>query len=299
MNNKIGIRKIDYMPYAFIAPAVILIVSFLFYPVLNVFYYSVQAYNANKPWVNGFVGIDNFVNIFTKDKIFFPSLLISFKWVLTEVILQFILGLMLALLLNKSFKFRGLARATIFAPWAISGVLTSMMFSLMYNQQIGVINDILIKLRIIHTPIAWLANIHVVFGSVVIAELWRGIPFFAIMILAGLQTIPEELYESCDIDGGKRLSKFFYITLPFLKESIILSTLLRAVWEFNNVDLIYTLTGGGPTYSTSTLVMYIVNTATRDNDFGYGSSLAVIAFFILLIFAVSYLKLSKFGEEEM
>jgi len=299
MNSKTKNLSSKYLPYAFISPAIILIAAFLVYPVYNVFYYSMQNYNAAKPWINGFIGFDNFIEIFTQDKIFFPSLLVSLKWVFCEISLQFTLGLILALILNKTFRLRGLARAAVFAPWAISGVLTSMIWSLMYNGQMGVINDLLLKTGIIHSPIAWLANMNVVFGSVVVAELWRGIPFFAIMILAGLQGIPNEIYEACEMDGGNKLHKFYYIIIPFLKDTIVLSTLLRTVWEFNNVDLIYTLTGGGPAHATTTLVMYIANTATRDSNFGYGSALAVIAFFILLIFAIIYLKLSNFGKEEM
>lgn len=299
MKKKIGLQNTKYLPYAFLAPAVILILAFLIYPVCNVFYYSLRNYNTNKPWTNGYIGLENFVRIFTEDKVFYSSLLVSIKWVIIEVALQFVLGLMLALVLNSKFKLRGAARASVFAPWAVSGVLTSMMWSLMYNQQMGVINDILMKLKIIKMPVAWLANGHTVLGSVILAELWRGIPFFAIMILAGLQGIPVEIYEACDVDGGNKLHKFRYVILPFLKDSIILSTLLRSVWEFNNVDLIYNLTGGGPAYATTTLVMYLANTATRDSDFGYGSALAVIAFFILLTFAIIYLKLSNFGKEDI
>jgi len=291
--------KTNMVPYLCIAPAVILIVSVLIYPIANVFYYSLQTYNANLPWNDGYAGLDNYTQIFTNDPIFSSSLLISVRWVLTEVSLQFVCGLALALLLNQAFKGRGLVRAAVFMPWAISGVLTSMMWSLMLNQNVGVVNDLLLKLGLINEPVAWLGNSNFVFGSVVLAELWRGIPFFAILLLAGLQTIPNELYEACKMDGGGVVRQFRSVTLPFLKDTIILSSLLRVVWEFNNVDLIYTMTGGGPANRTTTLVMYITNTAIRDGDFGYGCALSVIAFVILLGFALIYLKLSRFGKEDL
>ncbi len=287
-----------FLPYLFIAPSVLLITIFLFYPVANVFYYSLQSYNANKPWANGFIGLDNFVKIFTKDMLFRSSLIISLKWVVSEVLLQLIFGMIIALMLNKAFRFRGLVRTIMFYPWAISGVLTAMMWSLMYNQHIGVINSLLMNLGIIKSNVAWLANIKTVFPSVILAELWRGIPFFAIMILAKLQSIPDEICEACDVDGARAFQKFWYITLPYLKDSIVLATLLRTVWEFNSVDLIMNLTGGGPANATTTLSMYIVDTANRDMDFGYGSSLAVISFCILLCFAIVYLKLSNFEQED-
>lgn len=286
------------LPYFFIFPAVLLIGVFLVYPIGNLFYYSFRNYNMSMPFLDGFAGIDNFINIFTKDRIFYNSLLISAKWVVTEVFFQLVFGLIVALLLNRSFRLRGLFRVLAFSPWAISGVLTSMMWALMYNQNIGVINDLFMKLHWITKPVAWLADLKFVFSSVIVAELWRGIPFFAILLLAALQTVPDELYEACRVDGGGWWRMFRHITLPYLKNTIVLSTLLRAVWEFNQVDMIYTLTGGGPARLTSTLSMYVVNQAIGANNFGYGSALAVIAFVILLGFAGIYLWISRFGKEE-
>src|SRR5919205_1092217 len=116
---------------------------------------------------------------------------------------------------------------------------------------------------------AWLADSTTAFISVVIAELWRGIPFFAITLLASLQSIPEELYEAAKVDGASRVKSFLYVTLPSLKNTIILTTLLRVVWEFNNVDLLFNLTGGGPANSTTTLSMYIAKLAVKGSNFGY------------------------------
>ena len=287
------------IPYFFISPTLILSGIFLLYPIGNLFYYSFRNYNMMMPFLDGFIGFDNFIKIFTKDRIFYSTLLISAKWVFSEVSLQLVFGLIIALMLNRSFKLRGLFRVITFSPWAISGVLTSMMWSLMLNQNIGVINDLFVKWHWIPEPVAWLADLRFVFKSVVVAELWRGIPFFAILLLAALQTIPEELYEACRVDGGGCWKRFYYITLPYLKNTIVLSTLLRAVWEFKQVDLIYTLTGGGPARLTTTFAMYIFDQAINANNFGYGSALAVVAFAILLLFAGFYLWLSKFGKEEL
>jgi multiple sugar transport system permease protein len=118
-------------------------------------------------------------------------------------------------------------------------------------------------------------------------------------LLAALQTIPLELYEACAVDGGNAWKSFISITLPYLKDTIVFTTLLRGVWEFNNVDLILTLTGGGPANITTTLSMYIANQAITANNFGYGSALSVVAFAIMFVFAMIYLKLSCFGKEEI
>lgn len=286
-----------WIPYLFILPSTLIIVAFLFYPIGTVFYYSFQNYDISAPFYNSFAGFDNFIKIFTEDEQFFPSLWTSVKWVVSQVGLQLIFGLIFALLLNQTFKLRGLVRAIAFIPWAISGVLASVMWALMYNEHMGVFNDLLMKLGIIDEPKAFLASTSSAFISVVIAELWRGIPFFAITLLASLQSIPGELYEAAAVDGANKLRQFFHITLPHLKNTIVLTTLLRTVWEFNNVDLIFNLTGGGPAQSTTTLTMYIANLAVYGSDFGYGSALTVISFGLLFIFAVLYLKLSRFERE--
>ena len=202
-----------------------------------------------------------------------------------------------ALILNQEFKGRGLVRTLTFIPWALSGVLTAVIWSLIYNQHMGVLNDILIRLGFIEKGIAWTGNRSVVFGAVVLAELWRGIPFFAITLLAAMQNISGDLYEAAKVDGCSAADRFRYITLPLLKETIVLTTLLRAVWEFNSVDLIYSLTGGGPAGMTTTLSMYIADQAIRTSNYGYGSAISVISFVILTLFAVIYMKCTNFGKE--
>lgn len=300
MNKTVEKKKFTkkkLIPYLFILPSFLFILSFLFYPIAMVFYYSFQHYDISAPYYNEFAGLENFIHIFTQDKLFIPSLINSVKWVVTEVGLQLTFGMILALLLNQTFKFRGAIRAIAFIPWAISGVLASVMWSLMFNEHMGVLNDLLLKFGLVSEPQAFLASTSTAFGAVVIAELWRGIPFFAITLLAGLQSIPNELYEAARVDGSSRWQSFIYVTLPQLKTTIILTTLLRVVWEFNNVDLLFNLTGGGPAHSTTTLTMYIAELAVHGSNFGYGSALTVISFGILLLFAVLYLKLSRFEKE--
>lgn len=294
--KKRNIKK-NWVPYALLAPAFIMIFAFLFYPMLTVFYYSFHHYDISAPFYDGFAGLQNYIDIFTKDSLFLPSLWNSVKWVISQVSLQLVFGLGVALLLNQKFKGRGAIRAVVFVPWAISGVLTSVIWMLMYNEHMGVFNDILMRLGIIDKPAAFLASTGSAFFAVVIAELWRGIPFFAVTLLASLQTIPEDMYEAARVDGASRFQQLFYITLPQLKRTIVLTTLLRSVWEFNNVDLLYNLTGGGPANSTMTYAMYIANTAVNGTNFGYGSALTVVAFVILSIVAAVYLKISKFEEE--
>ena len=295
--TKLLTQKKEMMPYLFLMPAAFFILAFLAYPLLTVFFYSLQSYDVTKIADKGFIGLENFKKLFG-DKVFYRSLGISLKWVLVEVAAQLVLGLTMALLLDKKFKGRGLYRCIVFFPWAVSGVLTSMLWSLIYNENIGLLNTILRDLGIISKNVAWLGNTNTVFKATAIAEIWRGIPFFSITILAALQNIPSDLHEACIVDGANTMQEIFLIKLPILKDTIILTTLLRAVWEFNNVDLIFTLTGGGPSYRTTTLTMYMTNMSVKNGNYGYGSTLAVIAFFILLLFAAIYLKASRYGKED-
>ncbi len=285
------------IPYILVGPTVLLFTWLLLYPIGHVFALSFQKHLLFCPAEDGFVGLANYLNL-CKDLVFWESLGNSFRWVVSEVGLQLVFGTALALLLKQKFHGCSFFRALLFLPWALSGVLVSMLWSMMYFETVGVFNDLLLRLGVIHNAIAWTGNMHTAFPAIVVAELWRGIPFFAIMVLASLQAIPSELYEACWMDGGGPWVGFIHVTVPFIKETVVLTTLLRCVWEFNSVDLILNLTGGGPIHVTTTLSVYLANTARVDGDFGYGSAMAVISFLILLLFAFVYLKANHFGQGE-
>lgn len=294
--NRCGGNRSDWVfPYLLVAPSLLLMAMFIFYPVVNVFGLSLQNYSYARLYEAGFVGLANFKTLFWGDPLFYQSLGFTVKWVGAEIVLQLTLGLAVALLLNQVFKGRGLVRMLMFAPWAVSGVLTTMLWLLIFNQHVGLLNQVLKDTGIIKEAVAWLGNPNTVFGAVVVTELWRGLPFFAITLLAALQTIPQEIYESCDVDGCGSFRKFFFITLPYLKSAIVFTTLMRSIWEFNAIDIIFTLTGGGPMRLTTTLPVYLMQTAIIGGDLGYGAAIAVASFMILTCFAVIYLSLNKFG----
>jgi multiple sugar transport system permease protein len=283
-------------PYLLLAPTMALMLIFLLYPLLSIGYFSLQKYSVIQPWDNGFVGLDNFVTMLGDD-LFWTSLGFTAKWVIVEVVLQLLGGLVMALIVNEVFKGRGAARAILFSPWAVSGVLTTTIWLLLYNPAVG-INKYLADVGLGHYGTSPLADGNTAFWAAILAELWRGVPFFAILILADLQSISPDLYEASHVDGAGRLRRFWSITLPHLRNAIILATLLRGVWEFNNVDLLYTLTGGGPANATTTLPLYVAKVAIDSKEFGYGSALTVAAFVILSVFTVVYLKSAKFGKED-
>ncbi|MEU3644641.1 sugar ABC transporter permease [Lentzea sp. NPDC034063] len=284
-----------WAPYALIAPTLALMAVFLVYPIASVGWFSLRQHTVTQPWKNGFIGFENFRRMLFEDQLFWQSLTFSAKWVAVEVGLQLVLGLVLALIVNETFVGRALARSLVFSPWAVSGVLTTGIWILLYNPSTGIFQQ-LAQWGIGDPGTSVLGDPATVFPATVVTELWRGVPFFAILLLADLQTIPNDLYEAASVDGAGRWRRFVSVTLPHLRDAIVLSTLLRAVWEFNNVDLIYTLTGGGPANQTTTLPLYVARKAVDSHDFGYGSALTMAGFVILLFFSILYLRLSKFGS---
>jgi len=236
----------------------------------------------------GFVGIDTYIAVF-KDQLFWQSLWKTVQWVVLGVGFQFIFGFGLALLLNKKFVGRGIARSVSLIPWVTPGVLIGLMWRWIYDGNYGVLNDILLKIGIIHEKIPFLAQQATAFPAVIVTIIWQGIPFFALMLLAGLQGIPGELYDAANVDGANGFQKLFKITIPLLKNTIFVTTLLRIIWVANSVDVIFNMTGGGPAYSTQTLSVYVFNKGNSLN-LGYAATMSIMLTFVLLLVAILYLK---------
>jgi multiple sugar transport system permease protein len=288
-------KKIDLSPYLLISPALIIFLMVVFIPAVNAILMSFQSYDLRRPSKIGFVGLDNYIAIFN-DPLFWQSLWKTFLWVTFGVGFQFILGFGLALLLNKKFFGRGVVRSVSLIPWVTPGVLIGLMWRWIYDGNYGVLNDIFLKFGIIQEKIPFLAQQATAFPSVIVTIIWQGIPFFALMLLAGLQGIPNELYDAADVDGANGFQKLFRITIPMLKNTIYVSTLLRVIWVANSVDVIFNMTGGGPAYSTQTLSVYVFNKGNALN-LGYASTMSIMLTLILLTVAILYLK-NIFSSEE-
>ena len=270
----------------------------MFYPIFNTFYYSFQNYVLTNRAKWGFTGLSNYVKLFN-DSVYWKSLRNSAVWTIANVLSQTFFGLLLALLLNRNFKGRGICRALAFSPWAVGGMLVSLIWGFMMSESVGVINDLLLKLGLIQGRISWFSTANMAMASVTIANTWRGIPFFAISILSSLQTINSEIYESAQVDGAGVFQKFFRITLPLIKDTLILTTLLRTIWTFNVVDIIFGMTRGGPNFATMTIPVYIMSIFNDSLDMGYSSTVAVVMTGIMLLFSSIYLKMSAYGKESI
>ncbi|MDX9784884.1 MAG: sugar ABC transporter permease [Spirochaetia bacterium] len=288
-------RNSSIWPYLLVAPALIVVLTVVFIPVINAILMSFQNYDLRRPSRIGFNDFKNYVDVL-KDPLFWGALWKTIVWVVAGVGLQFVFGFILALLLNKKFPGRGIVRSISLIPWVTPGVLIGLMWRWIFDGNYGVLNDLLLKLGLIQEALPFLAQPSTAFPAVILTIVWQGIPFFALMLLAGLQGIPDELYNAADVDGANSVQKFFLITVPSLKSVIYVTTLLRIIWVANSVDVIFNLTEGGPAYATQTLSVYIFNKGNSLN-LGYAATLSIMLTLVLATVAVRYLK-TMFQNQE-
>ena len=279
-------------PWAFLAPALVATAILVLLPVLNTLWLSLHQVILFRPRSRPFVGLENYAKALT-DPVFWEALNHSLVWVVCAVTLQFSFGFMAALLLNRTFAWRAVARALIVVPWALPSVIIGLIWTWMLDFNLGVLNHIGVRLGLLSASVPWLAQTGTAMASVILAVMWQGIPFFAVTLLAGLQAIPVELYEVASIDGAGVWGKFRHITLPGLATVIATALLLRMIWVANSLDLILVMTGGGPGTATQTLPLYAFLTAWSGGNYGQGSALAVMLTILLLGVVITYVWRSR------
>jgi len=272
-------------------PAFLLLAAFTFYPFFRGVVMAFQNYVLFDLRNVHFIGFANFEEAF-RDRRFWAALENSVYWVFFSLISQFLIGLALALMLKKQFRGRGVYQGFVFYSWALSGFLIGLIWKWLFNSQYGVINDLLLRLGVISERIGFLSDPKLAMGSVIAANVWYGIAFFAIMLLAALQSVPEELYEAANMDGSGAIRQFFNVTLPYIMPTVISTTLLRVIWIFNDPTLIYGMTGGGPAGSTHVLSSLMME-KILNGDYGMASAIGVIMLAILLLYTIFYLFVTK------
>ena len=271
-----------------VAPSVVVTLAIVFLPMLQAIWMSLHEYVLFRPKAIQWIGIQHFLKILD-DEVFWISLQHTVVWISLTVPAQLLLGLLTALLLNQQFFWRPLARALVIIPWALPSVVISLMWVWIYDANFGILNEFLLRLKLISYSIPWLADPDTALYAIILTLTWQGFPFFAVMILAGLQAIPKTYYEAAAIDGASVIQQFFYITIPGIAGVIFTSVLLRIIWVANSLDVIFVMTGGGPGYATHTLPLYAFVEARTSLDYGYGSALAVTFSLLLTILVVLYL----------
>ncbi|GCE14607.1 carbohydrate ABC transporter permease [Tengunoibacter tsumagoiensis] len=291
-------------PYLCLAPTVILMAVLIVYPLLNAMEYSFT--NANDgnierhigvitiPATYKFVGLQNFINILAGKaySISFGTLLLqTVLWVVVSVVFHFIIGLGLALLLNRHIRFRGVYRAAMMIPWAMPQYVTAFGWSFILNQNYGIINQVLLAIG--RSPIPWTLDVGWARFALLGVNIWLGFPFYVVTLLGGLQNIPVELSEAAVIDGAGFWQRLRYIIAPLLRPVASLTVLLDIIWTFNFFSIIYFITRGAPNGGTDTITSFAYENPIQSHFFGLGSAYAMLILIILLIITVLYVRLLR------
>ncbi len=283
-------------PLWFLLPALVMVAIFIYYPVFataNMSFKNYKLFDQSNIFYNGF---ENFRGIF-KDLAFRRIIQNTVLWVSVSLFFQFFIGFGLALYLKSKFKFSGLYQGIIFIPWALSGFLMGLVWKWIFDDNLGVLNDMMLKLGLIETPIPWLSNANWAMAAVIIANIWYGVTFFVIMILAALQGVPNEILEAAELDGCGKAKSLFLGVIPFIRSTLILIILLRIIWITNFPDIIFGMTSGGPNQQTHILSSWLVQKITYDQDWGSGSALGLLMLGVLFIFTVFYLLATRLEAE--
>lgn len=283
------------LAYLLVAPAIVAIALVACYPLLSDLWLSLHSKNLKFP-ARGepFVGLENYLAL-VQDGRFWNALRNTSVIAAVSVIAELVLGMLAALAIHRAFRGRGIVRAALLVPWAMTTVVTARMWDWIFNANYGIFNAALLNLRAIDGYRAWTASADSALWAVIGADVWKTMPFMALLLLAGLQMIPSDLYEGAKIDGAGAWVVFRRITLPLLRPSILVALLFRTLDAVRIFDLPFVLTGGGPGYATETLSIYAYRTLFTNLDFGYGATLSFGMFLVVMIVALFYVRVLGSG----
>lgn len=263
-------------------PAVIVLLLVFAYPIERSIWLGFFAQNLGTELQPIFVGLDNYVRILG-DAHFWQVFGITLRFTVISVLVELILGMAIALVLDRAFRGRDVVRTIALLPWALPTALIALGWTWIFNDQFGIANDILLRLGLIKDGINWLGEPLTATLALIVADVWKTTPFISILLLAGLQSIPADLYEAYAIEGASPWQRFWQITLPLLMPQIVVATLFRFAQAFGIFDLVQVMTGGGPGGATEVVSLYIYANSLRYLDFGYASALIIVTFLVLVL----------------
>jgi len=271
------------LAYLLLAPTIAVLLSLTIYPLIYSIKISLQGESGN--WT-----LANFTRL-AGDQFFLSSLGHTFVYAAVALTLEFLIGLALALLLDTQIRGRGLFRALLLLPMMLPPVVVGVVWRLMLNSNFGAVNGTLKRIGVNTEALAWTASPKLAMASVIAADVWQWTPFMFLILLAGLQAIPQEPYEAALIDGSSRWQTFLHVTLPLLKPAILIALLLRTMDLLRVFDQIFILTEGGPGFATETASLYIYRTAFRFSNFGYAAAMSFVLLAITNVISVGYIRL--------
>jgi len=272
-------------------PALLVVALVAIYPLGTTIYYSFT----NQEFLQGieptkWVGLENYRTLW-HDTIFRNAVWETIKFTLITVGFEFVLGMIIALVVNSSFKGRGAMRAVMLVPWAIPTVVAAQMWKWMFDDVYGVINDAGVRLHLLSHSRAWISEPSTALASVCAVDIWKTTPFVALLLLAGLQVIPGDLYEAASVDGASKLQQFWRITLPLLRPAILVALIFRTLDALRVFDVFYVFFGNRP--DTQTMAIYAQSTIVGDGHVGYGSAISVAIFLIIAVFVIIYVTATR------
>jgi trehalose/maltose transport system permease protein len=296
----------ERLAYMLLAPTLLLILLVAAWPLYQAIRLSFTDERLGQPGQGEWVGLENYQELLWDyrvrsdgsvrigDNDFYTSVRNTIILTIVAVALELLFGLIIALVINSKFKARGLMRTAVLVPWAIPTIVSAQMWKWMYNDVFGVINDMLMRIGIISGPIAWLADQRTALMAIVAMEVWKTTPFMALLLLAGLQIIPGDLYEAGDIDGASKIQQFFYLTLPLLRPAILVALIFRTLDALRIFDAIKVMTNGGS--GTEVMATYAYKNLFDFQKLGYGNAINVVIFLIIAIFVIGYVTTFKVEE---
>jgi multiple sugar transport system permease protein len=296
-------RRLDFLQsdrfvgLLFIAPFVVTAIVFMVYPIAEAVRMAFFSYNPLRPDLVSYVGLANFEFIFS-DPLFWSSFAQGTVWTLLSILFQTIFGVGIALLLHRKLFGMAIFRGMLLFPYIVPTVVIALIWRWIFNPEIGVVNYSLLSVGLISEPIYWLSTPTMAMASTIMLNVWKYTPFVVICVLARLQAVPLELYDAAKVDGASAFRRFLDVTLPQLREVLIVVIVFRTIWTFNKFEEIYLLTKGGPGTSTFNLAVYSFEQSMASLRLGVGAATGVVMMIMLMIGSVVYLRVAGFGNEE-
>jgi trehalose/maltose transport system permease protein len=284
----------ERLAWLLVAPSVLVVALVAIYPLFQSFRLSFTnaRFGSTRPEV--YVGFDNYVRLIN-DNVFISALGHTITFTVASVTIETILGIAIALIINSNFTGRGVVRTSMLIPWAIPTVVSSQLWRFMYNQDNGVINDVLVyRLGILDSPVAWIANATTSLPAIIAVDVWKTTPFMALLLLAGLQIIPADVYEAATVDGASKWQQFWEITLPLLKPALLVALIFRSLDAFRVFDVIFVMKGAA--LDTITLAIYARQTMIDEQWLGRGAAASVVIFLCIALLVVIYSRLVRVEE---
>jgi trehalose/maltose transport system permease protein len=288
------VKARERLAWLLVAPSILVVTLVALYPLFQSFRLSFTNARFGSVRPEQYVGFDNYARLFN-DNTFIAALGHTITFTVASVAIETILGIAIALIINSNFTGRGVVRTSMLIPWAIPTVVSSQLWRFMYNQDNGVINDILVyRLGILDSPVAWIANASTSLPAIIAVDVWKTTPFMALLLLAGLQVIPGDVYEAATVDGANKWQQFWQITLPLLRPALLVALIFRTLDAFRVFDVVFVMKGAA--LDTITLAIYARQTMIDEQWLGRGAAASVVIFLCIALLVIIYSRLVRVEE---